>query len=147
MVVAFVSPFVDAELPAPARLAMPAFFSNTFQNLSDSSAAAVASIWPSGLKAECRTRDSWAGISMFFPSRNSESRPHPPDLGPAETNRQRRKPPPPPPRRTRVQTLSLARGVQFRGAGSDSLLRRHGQDPRLLLLLLPMEQQHHQHNQ
>ena len=29
-----------------------------FQNLSDSSAAAVASIWPSGLRQLCKTRDS-----------------------------------------------------------------------------------------
>jgi hypothetical protein len=58
-------------LPAPAPSALmpvPAFFSNTFQNFKLSSAAAVASVWPSGLKQECKTLLSWAGISTFLTS-------------------------------------------------------------------------------
>jgi hypothetical protein len=54
------------EEPAPEMLpALPAFFSNTFQNFKLSSAAAVASIWPSGLRELCKTRLSWAGISTL----------------------------------------------------------------------------------
>lgn len=44
----------------------PAFFSKTFQNLRLSSAAAVAIVWPSGLRQECKTLLSWAGISIFL---------------------------------------------------------------------------------
>jgi hypothetical protein len=46
----------------------PAFFSKIFQNFKLSSAAAVASVWPSGLRHEWRTLLSWAGISTFLTS-------------------------------------------------------------------------------
>jgi len=48
--------------PTPPSLELaaldPGFLSKIFQNLRLSSAAAVASIWPSGLKQLCRTRVS-----------------------------------------------------------------------------------------
>lgn len=82
MVVALLNVALAVELPVPVIELDPGFFSNTFQNLSDSSAAmlcqcmgntgrqadlpAVASICPSGLRQLCRTRLSWAGISTFL---------------------------------------------------------------------------------
>jgi len=58
-------PFPPAAPPTPAA---PAFFSKIFQNLRLSSAAAVASVWPSGLRQLCSTLLSWAGISTFLTS-------------------------------------------------------------------------------
>jgi hypothetical protein len=65
----------DAILPSSFRtpeprtpIPDPAFFSNTFQNFRLSSAAAVASVCPSGLRQECKTLLSWAGISTFLTS-------------------------------------------------------------------------------
>lgn len=52
-------------LAAPTPTA-PGLFSNTFQNFKLSSAAAVASVWPSGLRHECSTLLSWAGISAHL---------------------------------------------------------------------------------